>query len=106
MLTYSPLIRIISDMQKLRDMGAHSQMMDLHVRAIEMYGNWWLLINRIHFRKRWAMRTPRPRTEHPAARLREIEYDELHNFARMGVEYVDDNWGRPWAVKKVKRKAA
>ncbi|WP_398468554.1 hypothetical protein [Tardiphaga sp.] len=55
-----------------------------------------LLNARISFRMRWAMSNAPRRRAVPAACLEfEIEYDEEYNFARMGAEFVDADWGLP-----------
>lgn len=62
-----------------------------------------LLQGRLAFRKAWAMRVPE-RRKYDGPLKWEIDYDEMHNFARMGAEYVDADWGKPKiAPKKRKR---
>lgn len=66
-----------------------------------------LLEGRIAFRKRWAMRWAyvKPKVNDKTFAW-EIAYDEEHNFARMGAEFVDADWGIPKVSKpKAKRRS-
>lgn len=59
-----------------------------------------LLEGRIAFRKRWALLgAPKRPPVSDKAIAWEIAYDEEHNFARMGAEFVDEDWGKPKSVK-------
>ncbi|WP_441229413.1 hypothetical protein AB7828_03545 [Tardiphaga sp. 215_C5_N2_1] len=55
-----------------------------------------LIEARIAFRKRWVLsncyRKPKLHAHHIAW---ELEYDDEHNFAHIGAEFVEADWGRP-----------
>lgn len=105
MPTRSPMTRLISKMRELAQTGAHGQMIDLARSASEEFGTCWLRSNRIAFRSAWAMRSGWSPTPPTLAALRwELEYDDNNNFARMGAEYVDDDWGKPQTKAKSRRR--
>ncbi len=64
---------------------------------------WRLLEARIAFRKRWAM-SYAPKRKH--VKPEHIEalnaYDDEYNFARMGIVFVDADWGLPKPKKPSK----
>lgn len=51
-----------------------------------------LLDGRIKYRMAWAMRLPKRRLVSERAVQFENNYDEDHNFARVGEQFVDDEW--------------
>lgn len=64
-----------------------------------------LLEGRIAFRRRWILAwTPKKPAIHQKSIAWELAYDEEHNFARMGVEFVDDDWGKLKPIKPRARK--
>lgn len=92
---------LVSEVQRAISLGATERAIALACAGSAAYGSWWALESRIRFRTRWAMKPPKlPKKSQMAW---ETAYDEAHNFAWMGPEYVDDDYGkRPTAKRKKK----
>lgn len=94
--------RLIFKMNALAQNGDQSGLIALAQQASADYGACWRLAGRIAYRMAWALR-PQPKINENDRRsvAWELEYDELHNFAHMGAEHVDADWGKPKTKPKV-----
>jgi len=69
-------------------------MLEFLQNATEVYGPALLLEARIIFRSSWVTQRG-PKKRNPVTErtiVSEIEYDGANNFARMGADFVDDEW--------------
>jgi hypothetical protein len=80
----------------MRDLSPEHHM-ELSAYGMLIFGRWWLLEARIAFRKRWVLENK------SAPAPYKFKFNPEHNYARIGEEFVDEDWGKPPVRSKLRR---